>query len=29
MLCVETVDYSVIFNGKLVGPIVPGRGLRQ
>ncbi|KAK2409029.1 hypothetical protein QL285_044487 [Trifolium repens] len=29
MLCVETVDYSVIFNGSTIGPIVPGRGLRQ
>jgi hypothetical protein len=29
MLCVETVDYSVIVNGHRVGPIVPGRGLRQ
>ncbi|MCI04447.1 RNA-directed DNA polymerase (Reverse transcriptase), partial [Trifolium medium] len=27
MLCVETVDYSVIFNENMVGPIVPGRGL--
>ncbi|MCI28536.1 RNA-directed DNA polymerase (Reverse transcriptase), partial [Trifolium medium] len=29
MLCVETVDYSVIVNGHQVGPIIPGRGLRQ
>ncbi|XP_058756815.1 uncharacterized protein LOC131630038 [Vicia villosa] len=29
ILCVETVDYSVGVNGKLVGPIVLGRGLRQ
>ncbi|CAJ2636477.1 unnamed protein product [Trifolium pratense] len=29
MLCVETVDYSIIVNGNLVGPVVPGRGLRQ
>jgi hypothetical protein len=29
MLCVETVDYSVLVNGAYVGPIVPGRGLRQ
>ena len=29
MMCVETVDYSVLFNGASVGPIVPGRGLRQ
>jgi len=26
---VETVDYSVIMNKEMVGPIVPGRGLRQ
>ena len=29
MLCVETVDYSVLVNGASVGPIVPVRGLRQ
>jgi hypothetical protein len=29
MLCVETVDYSVLVNGYKVGPINPGRGLRQ
>ena len=29
MLCVETVDYSVLINGATVGPIVPGRCLRQ
>ncbi|GAU29840.1 hypothetical protein TSUD_223860 [Trifolium subterraneum] len=29
MLCVVTVDYSIIVNGHKVGPIVPGRGLRQ
>ncbi|CAJ2636059.1 unnamed protein product [Trifolium pratense] len=29
MLCVETVDYSIIVNGNMVGPVVPGRGLRQ
>lgn len=29
MLCVETVDYTVLVNGTQVGPIVPGRGLRQ
>jgi len=29
MLCVETVDYSVLFNGASAGHIVPGCGLRQ
>jgi len=29
MMCVETVDYSVLVNGNSVGPIIPGRGLRQ
>ncbi|PNX57454.1 ribonuclease H, partial [Trifolium pratense] len=29
MMCVETVDYSVIVNEDTVGPIIPGRGLRQ
>jgi hypothetical protein len=29
MLCVETVDYSVLVNGASVGSIVPGRDLRQ
>ncbi|XP_058748658.1 uncharacterized protein LOC131621615 [Vicia villosa] len=29
MLCGEIVDYSVGVNGNMVGPIVPGRGLRQ
>jgi len=29
MICVKTVDYSVIFNKDMVGPIIPGRGLRQ
>jgi len=29
MLCVETVDYTVLVNGAQVGPFVPGRGLRQ
>lgn len=28
-MCVETVDYSVIVNNESVGPIFPGRGLRQ
>lgn len=29
MLCVETVDYSILVNGNVTGPIIPGRGLRQ
>jgi len=29
MMCAETVDYSVIMNKEMVGPIIPGRGLRQ
>ena len=29
MMCVETVDYSIIVNDKAVGPIIPSRGLRQ
>jgi len=29
MLCVETVDYSVLVNGNVTGPIIPDRGLRQ
>lgn len=29
MLCVTTVEYSICFNGKTVGPISPKRGLRQ
>jgi hypothetical protein len=29
MFYVETVDFSVIFNGSTIGPIIPGRGLRQ
>lgn len=28
-MCVETVDYSVLVNNELIGPIIPGRGLRQ
>ena len=27
MMCVEIVDYSVIVNKEMVGPIIPGRGL--
>lgn len=29
LLCVTTVEYKVCMNGTLVGPIEPGRGLRQ
>lgn len=29
MMCVETLDYSVIVNNEVVGPIIPCRGLRQ
>jgi hypothetical protein len=29
MACVETVDYSVIVNATMTGPIIPGRGMRQ
>lgn len=29
MMCVESVDYSVILNGEKIDPIIPGRGLRQ
>lgn len=29
MLCVTTVSYSISFNGDLLGPVVPKRGLRQ
>lgn len=29
MLCVVSVNYMISFNGSLVGPIVPKRGLRQ
>jgi len=28
-MCVESMDYSIIFNGEQVGPITPGRGLCQ
>lgn len=29
MLCVTTVSYSISFQGSMVGPIIPKRGLRQ
>ncbi|XP_074328182.1 uncharacterized protein LOC141666094 [Apium graveolens] len=29
MLCVTTVSYSISFQGSLIGPIIPTRGLRQ
>jgi hypothetical protein len=29
MMCVETVDYSVLVNNNVAGPITPSRGLRQ
>ncbi|PNY14675.1 ribonuclease H [Trifolium pratense] len=29
MLCVSSVNYSVLVNFEKVGPIIPGRGLRQ
>ena len=29
MMCVETVDYSVLVNGNATSQIIPGRGLRQ
>ena len=29
MLCVSTVRYNVLVNGREVGPIIPKRGLRQ
>ena len=28
-MCVEAVDYFVLVNNEKVGPIIPGRGLRQ
>jgi len=29
MMFIESVNYSVLLNGEKIGPIVPGRGLRQ
>lgn len=29
MLCVSTVSYSISFQGSMIGPIIPRRGLRQ
>ena len=29
MLCISTIEYFVLFNGTIVGSVVPGRGLRQ
>ena len=29
MMCIQTVEYHVIFNGDRIGPITPERGLRQ
>lgn len=29
MLCVKTVNYSFCFNGSIIGPVKPKRGLRQ
>jgi len=29
MMCIKTVDYSVLVNQELGGPIILGRGLRQ
>ena len=28
-MCVESVDYSVLVNNEVAGPIIPGRGLKQ
>jgi len=28
-MCVEPVDYSVLVNNEVVGPIILGKGLRQ
>jgi hypothetical protein len=29
VMCVESVDYNVLVNGEHIGPVIPGRGLRQ
>lgn len=29
MMCVNSVEYSVLMNNEETGPIKPGRGLRQ
>lgn len=29
MLCVTTVSYEFCFNGAVIGPIIPSRGIRQ
>jgi hypothetical protein len=29
MLCIASVEYSIVVNAHMVGPIIPGRGLRQ
>jgi len=29
VMCIESVDYSVLVNGEHVGPVLQGRGLRQ
>ena len=29
LLCISTVEYFVLFNGTVVGSVVPGRGLHQ
>jgi hypothetical protein len=28
-MCIESVDYTVLVNGEKVGPVIPGRSLRQ
>lgn len=29
MMCIRSVKYSIKVNNDVVGPIIPGRGLRQ